>query len=146
MLRRTHCMWAGLVRVLIRIQSISRAGLRAAMAETKRRKKYFQASAGQLSGSSCKDKGPNPCKVFVANISYKVSGCIRLRVVRSSNCSTGFLLQVSERELKEFFSDFGPVKYCQIVKDHRKKWSRGYVSNLIVQVLNLQQFLSTSLH
>lgn len=39
--------------------------------------------------------------------------------------------QVSESELKDFFADFGPVKYCQIVKDHSKKWSRGYVLDTI---------------
>lgn len=53
---------------------------------------------------------------------------IRLWVVLFSNCPTGLLIkQVSEKELKDFFADFGPVKYCQIVKDHNKKWSRGYI-------------------
>ena len=34
-------------------------------------------------------------------------------------------LQVKERELAEFFSEFGSVAYCQVVKDHKKGWSRG---------------------
>jgi hypothetical protein len=42
-------------------------------------------------------------KLFVGNISYRVTA----------------------RELRKFFSEFGEVRYCQIVKDHRKRWSRG---------------------
>jgi hypothetical protein len=77
------------------------------MSEGKRRKKRFQAFSGQLQvgGATSKsrgDRGPNPCKVFVANISFQVSG----------------------REMKEFFADFGAVKYCQIVKDQNGR-SRG---------------------
>ena len=39
------------------------------------RKKRFQPSLGQLGG----DRGPNPCKVFVGNIGYKVSQTIVLK-------------------------------------------------------------------
>jgi hypothetical protein len=30
--------------------------------------------------------------------------------------------------LKEFFSDFGPVVSCEVVRDHIKGWSRGLVT------------------
>ena len=33
--------------------------------------------------------------------------------------------QITESELKEFFEEFGPVRFCQVVKDHRRGWSRG---------------------
>lgn len=36
------------------------------------------------------------------------------------------LLQISEDELAEFFSsEFGPVHVAEVVKDHRRGWSRG---------------------
>ncbi|KAJ8312714.1 hypothetical protein KUTeg_010087 [Tegillarca granosa] len=42
-------------------------------------------------------------KVFVGNISYRVS----------------------QKRLETFFSKFGEVEYCYVVKDHIKKWSKG---------------------
>ncbi|XP_060585756.1 uncharacterized protein LOC132741569 [Ruditapes philippinarum] len=42
-------------------------------------------------------------KIFVGNVSYRIKS----------------------RKLSKFFSKFGPVDYCYIVKDHIKKWSRG---------------------
>jgi len=43
--------------------------------------------------------------------------------------------QVKERELAEFFSEFGPVAHCQIVKDHKKGWSRGWVLQMYVSCM-----------
>ena len=34
-------------------------------------------------------------------------------------------LKVKERELAEFFSEFGSVAYCQVVKDHHKDGLEG---------------------
>ena len=34
-------------------------------------------------------------------------------------------VQINEPELKDFFSDFGPVLSCEVVRDHVKGWSRG---------------------
>ena len=127
---RIPCNVASSVRVCVEC---------AVMSEHKRKKKHFQASSGQLhvSGAGSRphgDKGPNPCKVFVANISYKVSTTVHLltgRPIRFSPCfyAAGppvlIGIQVSEREMKEFFAYFGAVKYCQIVKDHQKRRSRG---------------------
>ena len=49
----------------------------ATMSGYKRKKKHFQTPSGQLhvSGAGCRPHGDraNPCKVFVANISFKVS-------------------------------------------------------------------------
>lgn len=58
------------------------------------------------------------------SVVYVLYGSSYPQIVRP--VSSWFTKQVSESELKEFFADFGPVKYCQIVKDHSKKWSRGY--------------------
>lgn len=45
-----------------------------------------------------------PKKLFVGNISY----------------------QVTSKELKQYFSQFGRVLYCEIVQDHFKRWPKGY--------------------
>lgn len=42
-------------------------------------------------------------KIFVGNVSYRIKS----------------------RQLSKFFSKFGPVEYCYIVKDHIRKWSKG---------------------
>ena len=109
----------------------------ATMSEGKRRKKRFQAFSGQLQvgGATSKsrgDRGPNPCKVFVANISFQVSYQFTGRPLFNAvnpcyYCTLIWFrsgIQVSGREMKEFFADFGAVKYCQIVKDQNGR-SRG---------------------
>jgi len=52
--------------------------------------------------------------------------------------------QVKERELAEFFSEFGPVAHCQIVKDHKKGWSRGIGFVTFKSVASAELALSAS--
>lgn len=41
-------------------------------------------------------------------------------------CSINFTSQITEKELAEYFSfEFGPVAFAEIVKDHKRGWSRG---------------------
>lgn len=61
------------------------------------------AMSWRRKGKPGRPREPNPCKLFVGNISYRVS----------------------QKELSEFFSAFGEVNYCQIIKDHRRGWSKG---------------------
>lgn len=116
------------------------------MAETKRRKKYFQACAGQLGEASWKDRGPTPCKVFVANISYQVSG-LHLPMGRpilelfdrfSATLKTG----VRER-LEGIFFWFWP---CEVLSDYKRPpqtmFQRVCTCTCIVNsAQNLQQFI-----
>ena len=77
-------------------------------------------------------KGPSANRLFVGNISYRV--CDGTLVAYHNavilHCFSHLLVllrsvQITARELRLFFNEFGPVCHCQIVKDHRKGWSRG---------------------
>ena len=97
------------------------------MAEGKRRRKRFQASASrQQSGENSRPPGnavPNPCRVFVANISFKVSRKSARLATRAT--PPRVCIQASTEDVKNFFEEFGAVKKCQIVRDHRTRQSRG---------------------
>ena len=54
--------------VRARPRSVPRQAYVCSVCSMSGRKKRFQLSPGQLGG----DRGPNPCKVFVGNIGYKV--------------------------------------------------------------------------
>jgi transposase len=82
------------------------------MAEGKRRKKRFFASGswqqprrGRFSSAAGARGGrPDPCKVFVGNISFAAS----------------------MDELRDVFEEFGPVWHCHIVRDQRTRRSKGF--------------------
>lgn len=88
--------------------------------------------AGRQHGAGW-DSSPNPCKIFVGNISYRVSGSrykagdpyIYSRGTRPQNDDYPPSLQITREELADFFSKFGQVVSCHVVKDHKKGWSRG---------------------
>lgn len=61
-------------------------------------------------------------KIFVGNISYRIKS----------------------RKLTKFFSKFGPVEYCYIVKDHIKKWSKGIAFVTFKDEESMQRALQAS--
>lgn len=77
-------------------------------------------------------KGPSANKLFVGNISYRVCDdtLVAYHYAVILHCFSYLLVllrsvQITARELRLFFNEFGPVCHCQIVKDHKKGWSRG---------------------
>lgn len=56
---------------------------------------------------------------------------------------SGLPQRVSEGELTEVFSDFGPVKSLRIVKDHQTKQSKGFG---FIEMMNEDEALEAIKH